>query len=253
MRWIGLYHRLLSGREDRWPSLIPSYSYFPCHKQKYWWLSHTSTNRQDTYRRVSNFNLLGLNLNENMSWKSHIDITANKITKFSGVLNRLKRYLPGYILRTLYCSMVLSRLTNCILAWGFNYQRLIKIQNRFMRIIANSKYNAHTEPLFKSLDLLNIQKLFDLNCLKFVYRFKHHTLPSYFLSFDCIPRSDIHEHDTRYAHLINVEGTRTKMAENCIRHHLTIILNNTPGCILDKINTHSLQGFSFFIKRYYLN
>ena len=65
-----------------------------------------------------------------------------------------------------------------------------------MRIIANSKYNAHTEPLFKSLELLNIKKLFDLNCLKFVYRFKHHILPSYFLSFDCIPRSDIHEHDT---------------------------------------------------------
>ena len=34
--------------------------------------------------RVSNFNFLGLNLNENMSWKSHIDITANKIKKLSG-------------------------------------------------------------------------------------------------------------------------------------------------------------------------
>ena len=44
--------------------------------------------------RVSNFNFLGLNLNENMSWKSHMYIIANKITKFSGVLNRLKRYLP---------------------------------------------------------------------------------------------------------------------------------------------------------------
>ena len=188
-----------------------------------------------------------------MSWKSHIDIIAKTITKFSGVLNRLKRYLPGNILRTLYCSMVQSRLTYCILAWGFNYQRLVKIQKRFMRIIANSKYNAHTEPLFKSLELLNIQRLFDLNCLKFVYRFKQRSLPSLFLSFDCIPRSDIHEHDTRYANLINVEGTRTKMAENCIRHHLITILNTTPDCILDKINTHSLQGFSFFIKRYYLN
>ena len=37
--------------------------------------------------RVSNFNFLGLTLNENMSWKPHIDIIANKITKFSGVLN----------------------------------------------------------------------------------------------------------------------------------------------------------------------
>ena len=34
--------------------------------------------------RVGNFNFLGLNLNDNMSWKSHTDIIANKITKFSG-------------------------------------------------------------------------------------------------------------------------------------------------------------------------
>ena len=112
----------------------------------------------------------------------------------------------------------------------------------------------HTrKPLFKSLELLNIQRLFDLNCLKFVYRFKQCSLPSFFLSFDCIARSDIHEHETRYANLINVEGTQTKMAGNCIRHHLITILNTTPDCFLDNINTHSSQGSSSFIKQYYLN
>ena len=119
--------------------------------------------------RVSNLNFLGLNLNENMSRKSHIDIIANKITKFSGVLNSLKRYLPGNILRTLYCSMVQSRLTYYVLAWGFNYQRLVKMQKRFMKIIANSRYNEHTEPPFKSLELLNTKiiwsELLEL-CLK---------------------------------------------------------------------------------------
>ena len=145
--------------------------------------------------------------------------------------------------------MVQSRLTYCILAWGFNYQRLVKIQKRFMRIIANSKYNAHTEPPFKSLELLNIQRLFDLNCLKFVYRFKQRSLPSFFLSFDCIPRSDIHEHDDiRYANLRNVEGTRTKMAENCFRHHLITILNTTPDCILSGQWTRSeAQGFAGYL------
>ena len=103
------------------------------------------------------------------------------------------------------------------------------------------------------LELLNIQRLFDLNCLKFVYRFKKGSLPCYFFTFDCIPRSDIHDHDTRYSHLINIEATRTRMAENCIRHNLITIVNNTPRCILDKIDTHSLEGFSFFIKRHYLN
>ena len=145
-----------------------------------------------------------------MSWKSDIDIIANKITKSKGILHRLKRYLPGNIVRTLYCSMVRSRLTYCVLAWGFNNQRLEKTQKRFMRIITNSSYNAQMEPLFKSLELLNIQRLFDFNCLKFVYRFKQRSLPPYFLTFNYIPRTDIHEHHTRYAYLINVEGTRTK-------------------------------------------
>ena len=96
--------------------------------------------------RVNYFNFLGLYFNDNLSWKTHIDIIANKLTKFSGVLNRLKIYLPSYILWTLYCSMVQSRLTYCILAWGFNCQRLVKIQKRFMRQILLSKYNTHTEP-----------------------------------------------------------------------------------------------------------
>ena len=32
--------------------------------------------------RVRDFNFLGLNLNEHMSWKPHIDMIANKVTKF---------------------------------------------------------------------------------------------------------------------------------------------------------------------------
>ena len=79
--------------------------------------------------RVSNFNFLGLTSNENISCRPNIYIIANKITIFPGVLNRLKRYLPGYILRTLYCSVVQSRLTYCILALGFNYQRLVKYKS----------------------------------------------------------------------------------------------------------------------------
>ena len=130
--------------------------------------------------RVQNFNFLGLNLNEHISWKNHIDIVANKLKKLSGVLNKLKRFLPEYILRTLYCTMVQSRLTYGILAWGFECHRFMKIQKRFMRIISISTYNAHTEPLFKQFELLPIKGLFDLNCLKFVYNFKKGNLPCHY-------------------------------------------------------------------------
>ena len=55
--------------------------------------------------RVTNFNFLGLSINENISWKPHINKIASKISKYTGVMNRLKRFLPLHILRVLYCSI----------------------------------------------------------------------------------------------------------------------------------------------------
>ena len=149
--------------------------------------------------------------------------------------------------------MVQSRLLYGILAWGFDHQRLVKIQKRFIRIISLSTYNAHTEPWLKHFEILKINNLFDLNCLKFIYSYNKRELPNYFLDFRYEQRSSIHDHDTRFADLIDAEPTHTVMAENCIRHHIVTLLNCTPICILDKIATHSLQGFTFYIKRYYLN
>ena len=43
------------------------------------------------------------------------------------------------------------------------------------------------------------------------------------------------------------------MAENSVRYFLPKLINETPKNILDKICTHSLKGFAFYIKQYCLN
>ena len=60
--------------------------------------------------RVDHIKCLGVILDENMSWKPHLDMLANKISKYTGILNKLKHYLPIYTLRTLYFSMINSNL-----------------------------------------------------------------------------------------------------------------------------------------------
>ena len=57
---------------------------------------------------VQTFNFLGIMLNETLSWKSHIDIVSNKISKFIGILYRLKHVFPEYVLFTLYNSLIVS-------------------------------------------------------------------------------------------------------------------------------------------------
>ena len=34
------------------------------------------------------------------------------------------------------------------MAWGYQSDRMFKLQKRAIRIVANSKYNAHTESLY---------------------------------------------------------------------------------------------------------
>ena len=117
--------------------------------------------------RVTEFNFLGITINEFMNWGSHSLKIANKICRTLGVMNFLKRYLPLSALKIMYDSLILSRIQFGITCWGFEWGRLAKLKKRAVRIIANSKYNAHTEPLFKDLHLLKITDIFDVQCMKF--------------------------------------------------------------------------------------
>ena len=128
--------------------------------------------------RVSSFKCLGILFDENMSWKCHTDMISNKLSKYTGILSKLKHYIPPYILRMLYFSMVNAHLNYGILVWGFVPTRLIKIQKRTIRTITCSKYNAHTEPLFKIMDILRLKDLLDINALTFYYKYLRGTLPS---------------------------------------------------------------------------
>ena len=44
--------------------------------------------------RVTDFNFLGLNIDQHMSWNSHINKISLKMSKTIGILCKLKRYLP---------------------------------------------------------------------------------------------------------------------------------------------------------------
>ena len=136
--------------------------------------------------RVTEFNFLGLTINEFMNWNSHSSKISNKISRTLGVTSRLKRYLPFSALKLMYSSLILSHLQFAITSWGFEWERLSKLQKRAIRIMTIGKYNAHTDPLFKSLKLLKIKDIFDVQCMKFWYKFVNNNVPTYFL----LPCSD---------------------------------------------------------------
>ena len=116
-----------------------------------------------------------------------------------------------------------------------------------MRIITRSKYNAHTDPLFKSLNLLKLKDLFELSVFKINFKFKHNLLPVYVsnMSTESIRN---HPYNLRTRGPLEFVNSSTASGEKCLRCYLPNFINNSSPQVLDKINTHSYEGFSFFIK-----
>ena len=76
-------------------------------------------------------------------------------------------------------------MTYGILAWGRHTNTIHKIQKRAIRIIAASKFNAHTEPLFKQLNLLKACDI-SANCRNYnftIIKLINRQLPKYFERF----------------------------------------------------------------------
>ena len=129
--------------------------------------------------RASCFNFLRLMMNEFMNWSSHSAKIANKISRILGIMNRLKRYLPFSAMKLMYDSFILYHLQFGITCWGFEWYRIFKLQKRTLRIMTNSKYNAHNEPLLKELEMLKVSDIFNVQCMTFWYKFVNKSLPEY--------------------------------------------------------------------------
>ena len=183
--------------------------------------------------RVTEFNFLGLTINEYMNWNSHSSKISNKISRTLGVMNRLKRYLPFSALKLMYSSLILSHLQFAITSWGFEWERLSKLQKRAIRIMTNSKYNAHTDPVFKSLKLLNIKDIFDVQCMKFWYKFVNNNVPTYFASMFRY-NHELYEIQTRSHERLHLYPFRTSNAHNARRHRIPKLLCTFPTAVLEK-------------------
>ena len=188
--------------------------------------------------QVTEFNFLGLTVDEYISWNSRTQKIANKLSRTLGVMNRLKRYLPLSAMK-LNLSHLQFRITN----WDFAWDRKSKLQKCALRIMTNSRYNAHTEPLLKQLHLWKVKDIIEIQCLKFWCKYFNNNLPNYFRNTFTY-NHELHDIETRNHDRLLLYPTRTSGAPNVLRHHILELFNKCPPHFLDRFKTHSLYSVS---------
>ena len=153
----------------------------------------------------------------------------------------------------MYFSTVHSHLNYGLFAWGFDSKRIIKLQKRCVRIITRSTYNAQTQPLMKQINILSVPGMLLLNSLKFYYTYKRNEVPDYFTSFNLHTQGSTHDYNTHQRDDIRTNRVRINLTDKCLRNYLPKTINSNPKQILNRVDTHIMDGIASAVKHHLIS
>ena len=99
---------------------------------------------------------LGVYIDDNLTWKCHVEHIRKKISRSLGVLRKIKQILGKAYLVKVYKAIIEPYFNYCCLVWDnldqYLADKLQKLQNRAARIITGAPYRSiHTCDMFNDL------------------------------------------------------------------------------------------------------
>lgn len=142
------------------------------------YLNQTQINRSESVK------YLGVNMDENLKWKTHITKTCNTLRRNIGVIARARFMLNNKTLLLLYNSLILPYLSYNACIWGTNFEtnlsKVINLQKRIIRLIDSAEPRATSSPIFKRLNLLKFPDIVNQQKIMILHSFIHGKLPTVF-------------------------------------------------------------------------
>ena len=145
---------------------------------------------------------LGVIIDENLTWKNHIEVVENKISKNIGVLYRASHLLDFKNVLKIYFFLIDIYISYANIAWASTFktklQGILKKQKHAARITfhANRFDHSHSRPLFKEMKALNVYQINLIQTLKFMHKTKYGINPQIFLPKFC---EVDHQYPTRFS------------------------------------------------------
>ena len=170
---------------------------------------------------VDHIKFLGVTIDSSLTWEHHSKCIRNKMSKGIGILTKAKKNLKRETLTTLYYSFVYPYINYAIEIWGgmkvTELDSISNLQRRALRIIAGVPYQSSSEPLFKSLKILNVKKVYISKVAMFMYNVDKGNYPG------CITdmystNSLYHEYYTRQHDSLHVPICRNDYMKRNIRY-----------------------------------
>ena len=203
-----------------------------------------------TYCKEKYFKFVGHVLDDKLSWEGHIEHLCKKLASSNYAINSTKNFLPKKVRLTLYHSLFESHLNYGNLLWSCAKQKSLRkvenLQKKCIRNINLKGFKAHTEPLFKDLNILKLDDKFTYCRSIFMHQYKHKKLPISFsdLFTDIICADEFQTRHNDYNYVIY--PAKKKSLES---FPLKQILFNWNSLDIDLKATADAEEFKLLVKQ----
>lgn len=195
---------------------------------------------------VNKSSLLGLDIDTNINWKSHIQKLKAKLSKFSYALREIKKTTDLKTALVTYYAYAYAWLKYGVILWGNSTDApmLFTLQKKLLRIIINIEETESCKPHFQEMKILSLPSLYIFETCKFVRKY-----PEFYTK-----REDIQKKITlRHKNRLNLPTSRLKMHSDSAYVMSIKLYNKLPEPIrnIDKYNIFMNKLKTFLIDKSY--
>ena len=183
---------------------------------------------------------LGVTVNHNLKWNSHIELLSKKLSKVCFLLRQTRETVNKQVLRTFYYSNFHSLLLYGILFWGnsSSAKTIFTIQKRAIRLIVNINSRTSCIQYFKEIRILPLPCVYVLELLNYIKTNLH--------QFNTV--SQVHSHNTRNKNNLARQTHKSKLFEDSFVYTGLIIYNKLPLTF----RNNNVQNFKIKLKKFLL-
>jgi hypothetical protein len=191
--------------------------------------------------------ILGVTLDQNLSFKDHIINIQKKLSSSLYILTKIRDLISITTALSLYHSLFESHLNYCITIWGNTFTKYLHglqvLQNKYLKKVLFLPQRTHSISLYQQLNLLPVHYMYKYHIALTLHKFMYNpsSLPPSILSlFNLINQT--HTHRTRASTSLNLHSLShsNQARNNSISVQAPIIWNSIP------LNIKSITSFPLF-------
>ncbi|MEW8544984.1 MAG: reverse transcriptase family protein [Candidatus Thiodiazotropha sp.] len=198
-------------------------------------------------KNVSKQKLLGIYIDEKLTWSDHIDNLCSAISSKISLLRQLSTYVSIDTQKKFYQGYIVPLIDYGSVVWGAtsssNLLRISKLQKRAARVILRADYNTPSSAMFHELNWLPVCRRLTYNKAVLIFKALNNLTPAYITNL-LKPMSETHSRSLRSSvnGTLSVPRSRTSLFDRSFSSSAPRLWNSLPSSVRNSTSLNSFKA-----------